>query len=119
MQFVNQLVRTRGFKHASKLQRFSSQANSKYPTGVFINGEFIDIQSKLGVVNPSTGETIADVCLGGKEEIDQAVAAAKAAWNGPWRDLPTSERAALLRKVAENLVRNKMKLQKSLFWKMG
>jgi len=75
----------------------------KYPTGLFINGEFIDVESKLGVVNPSTGEVIAKVCLGGKEDIDRAVAAAKAAWNGPWRDLPTSERAALLRRVADKL----------------
>ncbi len=52
-------------------------------------------------LNPFTGAAWALVPRGGKEDVDLAVAAAKAAYEGPWRKLTASARGDLLRKFAE------------------
>ena len=52
-------------------------------------------------IDPSTGEPWGDVAYGGARDVDAAVAAAKAAFEGPWRTMPPWERAALLRKFAD------------------
>ena len=51
------------------------------------------------VVNPATEEVIADVPRGGREEIDAAVGAARAAFPA-WRDVTPADRGRLLRRVA-------------------
>ena len=52
----------------------------------FINGQFVSSESgrTFDDVNPANGEVIARVHEAGREEVDQAVAAANAAMNGPW-----------------------------------
>lgn len=52
----------------------------------FINGEFVASASgrTFDDINPATGQVVAWVHEGGKAEIDQAVAAARAAMKGPW-----------------------------------
>src|SRR3546814_10997953 len=70
---------------------------------LFIGGEWV-APIDGGVrpsIDPSTGEAWGDVAYGGRADIDRAVAAAKAAFEGPWRRMPPWERAALLRKFAE------------------
>ncbi|WP_300535134.1 aldehyde dehydrogenase [Sphingosinicella sp.] len=52
-------------------------------------------------IDPATGQPWGDVAYGGARDIDAAVAAAKAAFEGPWRKMPPWERAALLRKFAD------------------
>src|SRR5919199_1159822 len=47
---------------------------------------------RQAVTNPATGETLADVVLAGRAEVDRAVAAARAAFPG-WRATPPLERA--------------------------
>lgn len=70
---------------------------------LYIGGEWVapidgDI---VETIDPSTGEAWAHVAFGGPKDIDCAVAAARAAFTGPWRRLPPWERAALLRRFAE------------------
>jgi aldehyde dehydrogenase (NAD+) len=70
---------------------------------LYIGGEWVapidgDI---VETIDPSTGEAWASVAFGGPKDIDRAVAAARAAFTGPWRQLPPWERAALLRRFAE------------------
>jgi acyl-CoA reductase-like NAD-dependent aldehyde dehydrogenase len=55
--------------------------------------------SALAVVNPATGETIAELESAGAEEVDRAVAAAKAAFPA-WRAVAPADRARLLRRLA-------------------
>ncbi|MFN4152214.1 MAG: aldehyde dehydrogenase family protein, partial [Candidatus Sericytochromatia bacterium] len=60
----------------------------------YINGEFVDAISKetLDVTNPATNQVIAQVPLCKKEDLDNAVKAAKTAFKS-WRRTPPSERA--------------------------
>ena len=54
------------------------------------------------VVNPATGEVIAEVPEGTQADVDRAVAAAKAAFPG-WRDTTPGERAHAMLKLADLL----------------
>ncbi len=67
-----------------------------------INGEAVGADAMIGVVNPATGETIAHVPDCSKAQLEEAVAAARAAFPA-WRDTPIDERAAILRKMGDAL----------------
>ncbi|ARN18739.1 aldehyde dehydrogenase family protein [Piscinibacter gummiphilus] len=51
--------------------------------------------------NPATGEVLASVPEGDAEDVDRAVAAARAAFEGPWRRLKPDERQALMFRFAD------------------
>ena len=59
------------------------------------------------VLNPATGEVIAQVAEAGREEVGAAVDAARRAFEGPWRTTSATERGTLLRRVADLLVRDR------------
>ncbi|MEV6318378.1 aldehyde dehydrogenase family protein [Streptomyces sp. NPDC051776] len=60
------------------------------------------------VLDPADAKTLALVAEGGREDTDAAVAAARRAFDsGPWPHTPVAERAALLRRVAELLQRDR------------
>ena len=70
---------------------------------LYIGGEWVDpIDGEIvPTIDPSTGEPWAEVAFGGPKDIDRAVAAAREALDGPWRRMPVTERAALLRRFAQ------------------
>ena len=70
---------------------------------LFIGGEWVvPVDGGLrGSIDPSTGKPWGDVAFGGKADIDRAVAAARDAFEGPWRKMPGWQRAALMRKFAD------------------
>lgn len=71
---------------------------------LLIDGEWIEAATgeTYPSVNPATGVTIADVAMGGKEDIDRAVAAARRAFEtGPWSTSTPYERQNLLLKFAD------------------
>lgn len=70
---------------------------------LFINGEWVKpIDGALvESIDPATGKPWAVVAFAGKQDVDRAVEAARAAFRGPWRRMPAHERAALLRRFAE------------------
>ena len=50
----------------------------------------------LNVLNPATGETIAEVPVASPEDVDRAVAAAREAFDhGPWPQMSPAERASI------------------------
>ncbi|MED6167854.1 Aldehyde dehydrogenase 2 member C4 [Stylosanthes scabra] len=56
-------------------------------TKLFINGQFVDsiLGKTFETIDPRTGEVIAKISEGTKEDVDAAVAAARDAFdNGPW-----------------------------------
>ncbi len=55
------------------------------------------------IVNPATGEVIAEVPMCGAEDVDRAVAAAERAFLGDWGDTTPLERFEVLMKIAERL----------------
>ncbi len=55
------------------------------------------------VVNPATGQRLADVAQGGVEDVDAAVKAAEKAAQGPWARLSPRERARVLFDLARRV----------------
>ncbi|MBV7486536.1 aldehyde dehydrogenase family protein [Bordetella sp. BOR01] len=70
---------------------------------LYIDGEWVASSSgeQLESINPATGETIAHVANGNAADVDRAVAAARRALHGPWRDTTPYERQAIILKLAD------------------
>jgi len=75
-------------------------------TQLFIDNEWRDADSggTLDVINPATEDTIASVPSAGQSDLDRAVAAARAALDGPWGRLSARERGRLVWNVGEKLM---------------
>ena len=76
---------------------------------MLINGKWVDAASgkSFPTFNPATGEVLAHVAEGDREDIDRAVKAARAAFEtGPWSKLTPSERGRLIWKLADLLEEN-------------
>src|SRR5437899_6628275 len=73
---------------------------------LFINGEWRDASGgrTIEVVNPATEEVIAEVASGEQPDVDAAVAAARAALDGPWAKLSARDRGRLVWKIGEKLM---------------
>jgi phenylacetaldehyde dehydrogenase len=73
---------------------------------ILINGKWVDATSgkTFPTYNPATGEVLANIAAGDKEDIDRAVKAARAAFEtGPWSKISPSERGRLIWKLADLL----------------
>ncbi|RZC35455.1 retinal dehydrogenase 1, partial [Asbolus verrucosus] len=77
---------------------------------LFINNEFVDSVSgkTFPTLNPTNGQKIVDVAEGDKDDVDKAVAAAKAAFsrNSEWRKIDASARGKLINKLADLIQRD-------------
>jgi len=74
------------------------------PRKMLINGKWVDSVSgkTFPTYDPSTGEVLARVAEGDRADIDQAVKAARAAFDtGPWSRLTASERGRMIWKLAD------------------
>ena len=58
----------------------------------------------MEVINPATEEVIATVPVAGAADVDAAVQAARAAFNGPWGRLSARERGRLVSRLADRLM---------------
>jgi succinate-semialdehyde dehydrogenase/glutarate-semialdehyde dehydrogenase len=69
---------------------------------MFIDGKWVEADSgrTLGVINPATEETIAEIAYGGRAETRRALEAAHRAMPG-WMKLTSWDRAKVLKKTAE------------------
>lgn len=68
-----------------------------------IAGELVDSGRTFADVEPATGRAFADVCEASADDVDRAVSAARAALHGPWGRTTASERAAVLRRIADGV----------------
>src|ERR1700694_3761570 len=66
----------------------------------FIDGRFRAAEKVEPVIEAATGEPLGDGCSATESEIDDAVAAARAALDG-WRSTPVAERAEALNRLAD------------------
>ena len=72
------------------------------PTGLFIDGQWIETPERLEVINPATGESLGRISVAGRTEVDAAVRAARRAFDsGPWPRLDPLERTRVLYRIAE------------------
>ena len=78
------------------------------PKRLLIGGEWVEALSgrTFDTVNPSTGKVIAQLAEGGAEDVDRAVAAARAAFEGPWSKFKPFDRQALMLKIADTFERH-------------
>ena len=86
-------------------ERVSSYVAKARP--MLINGQWVGAASgkTFPTYNPATGEVLAQVAEGDQEDINRAVAAARAAFKrgSPWRKMTPSERGRLMWKLADLL----------------
>ena len=73
--------------------------------GLFIAGEFVEPKSGrwFPTIDPSNESVLAEIAEAGDEDVDVAVTAARSAYVTAWRDLPGSERAKYLYRIARAL----------------
>jgi acyl-CoA reductase-like NAD-dependent aldehyde dehydrogenase len=76
------------------------------PLGNFIAGEFRSGSETFTTIDPSTGAPIAEVAIASQQDIDDAVAAARAAFEGPWRKFTGIKRGELINKLADLIAEN-------------
>jgi len=74
------------------------------PRKMFINGKWVEAASgkTFPVYNPATGDVMAKVAEGDREDIDRAVKAARKAFeSGPWPTMTASDRGRLIWQLAD------------------
>src|SRR5438270_812386 len=80
------------------------------PGKLLIDGKWSDGSGKtFDTFNPATGEVLTQVAEGGASGVDQAVTAARKAFddvNGPWRKMSASERGKVLWRLADLIKKN-------------
>jgi acyl-CoA reductase-like NAD-dependent aldehyde dehydrogenase len=78
------------------------------PGKLIIDGQAVDAASgrTFETRNPATGETITLVAEAGVEDVDRAVRAARAAFDGPWGRMKSAERARALWKLGDLILAN-------------
>jgi aldehyde dehydrogenase (NAD+) len=77
-------------------------------TKLLINNRWVPSESgkTFATINPSTGEEICQVAEADAPDVDKAVKAARAAFEGPWRKMRASERGRLLYRLADLIEAN-------------
>ncbi len=89
---------------------------------MFIDGEWTFAQSgqTLPVINPATGETLANVPNAGAADVDRAAHAARKAFDeGPWRTMTAQDRGKLLFKIGDAIRANAAELAQTDTLNMG
>ena len=69
---------------------------------LLVDGKLVESASTLDVINPATGRTLTAAPRADRDQLEQAVAAAKVAFS-TWSATPLRQRAALLVQLAEAL----------------
>ncbi|MGO4938338.1 aldehyde dehydrogenase family protein [Fundicoccus sp. Sow4_H7] len=87
---------------------------------IYVNGQWKDGSSGqyTDVKNPATEEVIAQVTTGTKEDVDEAVAAAAAAFND-WNQLAPKERANYLKKIRQGIEERTDELAETMVAELG
>ena len=70
-----------------------------------INGQAVDSRERFETTNPATQEVLATVASGGADEVNAAVAAAKAAFPA-WAGMPAADRARRIRALGDLIARH-------------
>uniref|UniRef100_K3X4K6 Aldehyde dehydrogenase domain-containing protein n=1 Tax=Globisporangium ultimum (strain ATCC 200006 / CBS 805.95 / DAOM BR144) TaxID=431595 RepID=K3X4K6_GLOUD len=88
-------------------RQFSSHVSVKQ-TNLLINGKFVPSVNgaKFDTFDPATEDKIATVAEATPDDIDEAVKAARAAFEGPWRTMAAAERGRLIGKLADLVEKN-------------
>lgn len=104
----------------------TTRSSNRYSVDPQISGQFyingrwsLPVRpATLPVVNPATEEVVAEVARGSSEDVDRAVAAARAAFPG-WSATPADARALILGKIHELILERQEALAQALSLEMG
>jgi acyl-CoA reductase-like NAD-dependent aldehyde dehydrogenase len=88
------------------------------PYSLLINGQLVKAHAQLDVINPATGAVFAHCPAAGTEQLDAAVAAARAAFPA-WRALGFAGRATYIEKCAAALTAHREPLARLLTQEQG
>ncbi|TDH67252.1 hypothetical protein CCR75_004138 [Bremia lactucae] len=90
------------------LHRHFSDASLVKQTNLLINNKFVPSSTgeTFDTLNPATEAKIASVAEASVDDVDAAVKAARAAFNGPWRTINAAERGRLLYRLADLIEEN-------------
>jgi acyl-CoA reductase-like NAD-dependent aldehyde dehydrogenase len=86
--------------------------------GLIINGDKVSTENTFSVINPATEEVLAQCPAASKQQLDDAVAAARQAFKS-WSRAPDEERAAACGKIAEVIGKHTEELAKILTQEQG
>ena len=75
--------------------------NSSYD--LFIGGKWVKATQQFKTTNPANDQVIAEVGLAGKKEVNQAVKAARKAYESVWSKMPAADRGKYLFRIARLL----------------
>jgi aldehyde dehydrogenase (NAD+) len=70
---------------------------------LFIGGKWVKGSGSFETSNPATDEKLSEVALAGKKEVNQAVRAARKAYDSVWSNMPGAERGKYLFRIARLL----------------
>ena len=70
------------------------------PHRLLIGGEWVDGAGEMESLDPATGMSLARFHIGGAAHVDQAVKAARTAFEGPWGAMTVADRTAMLHRLA-------------------
>ena len=85
---------------------------------MLINGALVDGADQLDVINPATGQPFARIARANSDQLEEAVAAAKAAAPA-WAALSYEERGAMIAKLADALDAQKDAIAKLVTTEQG
>ena len=85
---------------------------------MYIDGQWCETDKKLDVVNPGDGHVVYSVSMGGKEQVDSAIAAAQRAFS-TWSQTTAMARADLLLTIAGLLMEKKKLFAQTITNEMG
>ena len=85
---------------------------------LLIDGKLVAGDAKMDVINPSTGAILAAAPRASEGQLNQAVAAAKAAFPA-WSGTPIEQRRALIKKIADALEANAAEFYRLLSLEVG
>lgn len=80
--------------------------NPFFKPEAYIGGQWVETGKTFPVLNPATGEKLADMAYCSKEQADAAIAAAHKAFQS-WRKTTATERAAILNRWYASIVENR------------
>jgi aldehyde dehydrogenase (NAD+) len=78
------------------------------PKRLLIGGDWVPASSGAvaPAIDPATAQQVADLAEGGPEDVDRAVRAARAAFEGPWSRSTPADRSALMLRFADLIERH-------------
>ncbi|WP_341643419.1 aldehyde dehydrogenase family protein [Thauera sp. SDU_THAU2] len=94
------------------------QAEGVRRYAMLLDGELVDGASSIPVVDPATEEIIAHAPAADASQLEQAVASAKAAFDG-WKNVAHAERVALIHRIADAIEARREEIARIITLEVG